>query len=50
MHNRVKLCVSKRKVRTLDSRGNSNAFNSNLNLEEQRLNSTSASNVVQVSF
>lgn len=50
VHNRVKLCVSKRKVRTLDTRSNTNAFHSNQSLEGQQVNCTTASNIAQVRY
>lgn len=49
VHDRVKLCVSKHKVRTLDAIGNANAFHSNQNLEVQHVNSTSVPDTIEVS-
>lgn len=49
VHNRVKLCVSKHKVRTVDTVGNTNAFNSNPNLEVQHVNSANLPETTQVS-
>lgn len=49
VHNRVKLCVSKHKVRNVDAVGNANAFHSNQNLEVQNVNSTSVPDTTEVS-
>lgn len=49
VHNRVKLCMSKHKVRTLDAIGNTNAFHSNQNLDVHNVNSTPLPNTTEVS-